>query len=167
LDPYVEVEVFLADDKRNKADGAANTTAQDVQLKHRTKIVRGNGFNPEFNQSFVFDVTTKYPDLIFVRWSVKLADKGYNDKTAPLATFTAKLSNLKQGYRTIPLLDHSGDRFLFSTLFCKIRKGPVTDVMVAYQEDAPKNGLKLKSIGRTVFSQSSTSPKSSMDSGRT
>ena len=167
LDPYVEVEVFLADDKRNKTDGAANTTAQDVQLKHRTKIVRGNGFNPEFNQSFVFDVTTKYPDLIFVRWSVKLADKGYNDKTAPLATFTAKLSNLKQGYRTIPLLDHSGDRFLFSTLFCKIRKGPVTDVMVAYQEDAPKNGLKLKSIGRTVFSQSNTSPKSSMDSGRT
>ncbi|KAK4137929.1 PLC-like phosphodiesterase [Trichocladium antarcticum] len=165
LDPYIEVEVFLADGKRNKPDGTASSVSQDMQLKRRTKIVRGNGFNPEFNQSFVFDVTTKYPDLIFVRWSVKLADKGYTDKTAPLATFTAKLSNLKQGYRTIPLLDHSGDRYLFSTLFSKIRKGPVTDVMVAYQEGGPKNGNKLKNIGRTVFSQSNTSPKSSMDSG--
>ncbi|KAL2023853.1 hypothetical protein VTK56DRAFT_630 [Thermocarpiscus australiensis] len=165
LNPYVEVEVFLADDKRNKLDAAATSPAQDALLKYRTKIVRDNGFNPEFNQLCPFEVTTKYPDLIFVRWSVKLADKGYNDKAPPLATFTAKLSNLKQGYRTIPLLDHNGDRFLFSTLFCKIRKGPVTDVMVSYKEDAPRNGNKLKSIGRTVFSQTNTTPKSSMDSG--
>lgn len=172
LDPYVEVEVFIADDKRNKADAAANASVQNVQLKNRTKIVRDNGFNPEFNQSFAFDVTTKYPDLIFVRWTVKLADKGYTDRgyndKSSLATFTAKLSNLKQGYRTIPLLDHNGDRFLFSTLFCRIRKDEVTDIMVSYQEETTKNGsIKLKNIGRNVFSQTSTSPKSSMDSGRT
>lgn len=167
LDPYVEVEVFLADDKRNKPESGAAPTAQDAQLKYRTKIVRDNGFNPDFNQSFVLDVTTKYPDLIFVRWSVKLADsKGYNDKAPPLATFTAKLSSLKQGYRTIPLLDNHGDRFLFSTLFCRIRKDQVTDIMVSYQEDVPKNGNKLKTIGRTVFNPSTTSPKSSMDSFR-
>ncbi|KAL2260328.1 hypothetical protein VTK26DRAFT_5680 [Humicola hyalothermophila] len=172
LDPYVEVEVFMADDKRNKADAAGHAAAQDMQLKHRTRIVRDNGFNPEFNQSFAFNVTTKYPDLIFVRWSVKLADKGYTDRgyndKAPLATFTAKLSNIKQGYRTIPLLDHNGDRFLFSTLFCRIRKDEITDIMVSYQEeDTPKNGAnKLKNIGRNVFSQTNTSPKSSMDSGR-
>jgi phosphatidylinositol phospholipase C delta len=165
LDPYVEVEVLMADDKRNKADAAAYAAAQQMQLKQRTKIVRDNGFNPEFNQTCVFDVTTKYPDLIFVRFSVKLADKGYNDK-APFATFTAKLSNLKQGYRTIPLLNGKGERFLFSTLFCKIKKGPVTEIMVSYpQEDTPKNGNKLKNIGRNVFTN--TSPKSSMDSGRT
>ncbi|AEO62588.1 59d2a9df-4c4e-4e27-a41e-67b860607521 [Thermothielavioides terrestris] len=162
MDPYVEVEVLMADDKRNKADAAAYAAAQQMQLKQRTKVVRDNGFNPEFNQTFSFDVTTKYPDLIFVRWSVKLSDK-----SSPLATFTAKLSNLKQGYRTIPLLNHNGERFLFSTLFCKIRRGPVTDIMVAYQEDAPKNGNKLKNIGRNVFSQTNTSPKSSMESGRT
>ncbi|KAL2133108.1 hypothetical protein VTI74DRAFT_2910 [Chaetomium olivicolor] len=166
LDPYVEVEVFMADDKRNKADAAAYAAAQQMQLKQRTKIVRENGFNPEFNHTCYFDVTTKYPDLIFVRWSVKVADKGYNDKSAPLATYTAKLSNLKQGYRTIPLLNQHGERFLFSTLFCRIRKGPVTDIMVSYQ-DPPKNSSKLKNIGRTVFPQTNTSPKSSMDSGRT
>ena len=167
MDPYVEVEVFLADNKGKKADAAAGGAAQEMQLKQRTKIVRDNGFNPEFNQLFAFDVTTKHPDLIFVRWSVKLADKGYNDRSAPLATFTAKLSNLKQGYRTIPLLDKYGDRFLFSTLFCRIRKGPITDIMVSFPEETPKNGSKLKNIGRTVFPQSNTSPKSSMDSGRT
>ncbi|KAK4156337.1 PLC-like phosphodiesterase [Chaetomidium leptoderma] len=164
LDPYVEVEVLMADDKRNKADAAAYATAQQMQLKQRTKIVRDNGFNPEFNQTCAFDVTTKYPDLIFVRWSVRLADKGYNDK-APFATFTAKLSNLKQGYRTIPLYTDKGERFLFSTLFCRIKKGTVTDIMVSYQEDIPKNANKLKNIGRNVFTN--TSPKSSMDSGRT
>lgn len=167
LDPYVEVEVFLADDKRNRLESGTITAVPDAPLKYRTKIVRDNGFNPEFNQSFLFDVTTKYPDLIFVRWSVKLADsKGYSDKASPLATFTAKLSSLKQGFRTIPLLDQNGDRFLFSTLFCRIRKDQVTDIMVLYKEDAPKNGSKLKTIGRTVFSPSTTSPKSSMDSSR-
>ena len=165
LDPYVEVEVLMADDKRNKADAAAYATAQQMQLKQRTKIVSNNGFNPEFNQTCSFDVTTKYPDLIFVRFSVKLADKGYNDRSAPFATYTVKLSNLKQGYRTIPLYNHKGERFLFSTLFCRVKKGPVTDIMVSYQEDTPKNGSKLKNIGRNVFTN--TSPKSSMDSGRT
>ncbi|KAL1835912.1 hypothetical protein VTJ49DRAFT_5896 [Mycothermus thermophilus] len=166
LDPYVEVEVLMADDKRNKADAAAYAAAQQTQLKQRTRIVRDNGFNPEFNHTCSFDVTTKYPDLIFVRWSVKLADKGgYHDKATPLATFTAKLSNLKQGYRTIPLLNHEGEKFLFSTLFCRIKRGPVTDIMVSYPEDAPKNTNMLKSIGRNVFANAS--PKSSMDSSRT
>ncbi|KAL2266345.1 hypothetical protein VTJ83DRAFT_5697 [Remersonia thermophila] len=166
LDPYVEVEVLMADDKRNKADAAAYTAAQQTQLKQRTRIVRDNGFNPEFNHTCSFDVTTKYPDLIFVRWSVKLADKGgYHDKAAPLATFTAKLSNLKQGYRTIPLLDHEGEKFLFSTLFCRIKRGPVTEIMVSYPEDVPKNTNMLRSIGRNVFANAS--PKSSMDSSRT
>jgi phosphatidylinositol phospholipase C delta len=168
LDPYIDVEVLMADDKRNKADAAAYAAAQEMQLKQRTKIVRDNGFNPEFNQTCAFDVTTKYPDLIFVRFSVKLADKGgYNDK-APFATYTVKLCDLKQGYRTIPLYNHRGERFLFSTLFCNIKKGPVTEIMVSYQEDAPlKNGNKLKNIGRNVFANTSPSPKSSMDSGRT
>ncbi|KAL2119419.1 hypothetical protein VTJ04DRAFT_6380 [Mycothermus thermophilus] len=166
FDTYVQVEVLMADDKRNKADAAAYAAAQQTQLKQRTKIVRDNGFNPEFNHTCSFDVTTKYPDLIFVQWSVRVADKGgYNDK-APIATFTAKLSNLKQGYRTIPLLNQQGEKFLFSTLFCRIKRGPVTDIMVSYPEDGAKNNNVLKSIGRNVFTNTS-SPKSSMDSNRT
>ncbi|KAK4669371.1 uncharacterized protein QC763_202390 [Podospora pseudopauciseta] len=167
LDPYVEVEVFLADDKRNKNNAVSNVTVEESKRTYRSKFVRDNGFNPEFNMSCSFDLTTKYPDLIFVRFKVKQAEsKGYNDKSPPLATYTAKLSNLKQGYRTIPLLNKEGEQFLFSTLFVKIRKGPVEVFMADYQEEAPKNGNRLKNIGRNVFNQSNTSPKSSMDSGR-
>lgn len=159
FDPYVEVEVFLADDKRNKTQTSPNAPAPDSQLKYCTKAVPQNGFNPEFNESFTFNVITKYPDLVFVRWSVKLANKG-----SPLATFMAKLTNLNQGYRTLPLLDHNGDRYLFSTLFCHIKKDPITEHFVDYQEEPLKSGNKLRSI-RTVFNQSSNgSPKSSMES---
>ncbi|KAK0735618.1 PLC-like phosphodiesterase [Apiosordaria backusii] len=167
LDPYIEVEVFLADDKRNKNNAVSNVTVEESKRTYRSKFVRDNGFNPEFNMSCSFDLTTKYPDLIFVRFKVKQAEsKGYNDKATPLATYTVKLSNLKQGYRTIPLLNSTGEQFLFSTLFVKIRKGPVEVFMADYQEEAPKNGNRLKNIGRNVFNQSNTSPKSSMDSGR-
>ncbi|KAK3373953.1 hypothetical protein B0T24DRAFT_528409 [Lasiosphaeria ovina] len=156
MDPYVEVEVLLADDKKNKSEAAVSTPAQ--VLKFRTGIVRENGFNPVFDGGHTFNITTKYPDLIFVRWSVKLADKGYNDRNPPFATFTAKLSSLKKGYRTIPLLDQNGDRYLFSTLFCNISKVQLTDIMVAYQEGTSKSGNLLKSIGRTVFNQSGGNP---------
>ncbi|KAJ0135942.1 Uncharacterized protein HZ326_21054 [Fusarium oxysporum f. sp. albedinis] len=46
--------------------------------------------------------------------------KNYNDRPA-VATYTAKLSNLKQGYRTLPLLNNAGDQYPFSKLFCKIK----------------------------------------------
>ncbi|KAM7207555.1 putative 1-phosphatidylinositol-4,5-bisphosphate phosphodiesterase 1 [Naviculisporaceae sp. PSN 640] len=161
FDPYVEVEVFHADDKRNKVAMAPDGPAPDSQYKFSTKAIPGNGFNPEFNHSHRFTVITKYPDLVFVRWSVKLA----NNRSPPLATFMAKLSNLNQGYRTIPLLDHNGDRYLFSTLFCHIKKEPITEQFVDYQEEPPRSANKLRNIGRTVFNQSSNgSPKSSMES---
>ncbi|KAH6626135.1 PLC-like phosphodiesterase [Chaetomium sp. MPI-SDFR-AT-0129] len=170
MDPYIQVEVMMADDKRNKGGVAVSATGQQMQLKQRTKIVRDNGFNPQFNDTFTFDVTTKYPDLIFVQFAVRFADKGgYNDKSPHSATFTGKLCNFKQGYRTIRLLDDHGDFFEFAALFCRIKKGPVTDIMVSYPEDVPKNANnKLKNIsnlGRNVFTNSS--PKSSLESGRT
>ncbi|KAH8881639.1 PLC-like phosphodiesterase [Thozetella sp. PMI_491] len=168
LDPYVEIEVFIADDKSNKAEPTSNPSQETALLKYCTNIVRDNGFNPEFDGSRTFNVVTKYPDLIFVRWTVKLADRGYSDKATRLASYTAKLSSLRPGYRTLPLVDQNGSSYLFSTLFCYIKKEPVVDVMVAYAEEALENGHKFKSIGK-VFTRSATntaamSPKSSMES---
>ncbi|EXL93457.1 hypothetical protein NOF04DRAFT_13751 [Fusarium oxysporum II5] len=62
------------------------------------------------------------PGLVFIRWSIKLSNdsKNYNNRPA-VATYTAKLSNLKQGYRTLPLLNNTGDQYLFSKLFYKIK----------------------------------------------
>ncbi|EER40686.1 conserved hypothetical protein [Histoplasma capsulatum H143] len=68
---------------------------------------------------------TKYPDLVFVRWVVRNSPDGRSfggNNSVQLATFTAKLSSLSQGYRYLPLYDASGDQYLFSTLFCKITK---------------------------------------------
>lgn len=161
VDPYVEVEVFLADDKRDKQD--AHGQPLRGPLKHRTQVIRENGFNPVFDKKFSFDVRTKYPDLVFVRWSVKLSDGGnHNDRTPAVATYTAKLTSLKQGYRTLPLLDHNGDRYLFSTLFCRVKVEPITSVFVNYDGEGD-NSNKLKSLSRTVFNRKEQSPKASMD----
>jgi len=162
MDPYVEVEVLLADDRRNKVEPVAN--GQIPEVKFRTKIARENGFNPTFGDSCEFNLTTKYPDLIFVRFNIKLADRSYNDRTPPMATYTVKLSSLNQGYRTIPLHNQWGERFMFSTLFCHIKKQKITDIMIEYPEDAPRNGNKLNRIGKVV--RSVPSPKTSIESSR-
>lgn len=161
VDPYIEVEVFSADDKRDKQDATGQPLRRP--LKKRTQVIRENGFNPVFDRTFSFDLRTKYPDLVFVRWSVKLSDGGnYNDRSPAVATYTAKLTSLKQGYRTLPLLDHNGDRYLFSTLFCHIKVEPITTVFVDYEAEG-ENSNKLKSLGRTVFNRKDQSPKITAD----
>jgi phosphatidylinositol phospholipase C delta len=162
MDPYVEVEVVLADDKRDKA--GAVTNGQTQELKYKTPIVRGNGFNPAFDTSYEFKLTTKYPDFVFIRFSVKLADKTYNDRAPPIATYMVKLTSLNQGYRTIPLENQHLERLMFSTLFCHIKKEEITETMVEYTEDVPRNGSKLNRISKVV--RSVPSPKTSIESSR-
>ncbi|KAF6834019.1 1-phosphatidylinositol-bisphosphate phosphodiesterase [Colletotrichum plurivorum] len=172
VDPYVEVEVFHPSDKRDKMDvDPTLASVTDSPLKYRTQIIPENGFNPIFDGKFTFKVTTKFPELIFVRWSVKLSHNGenYNDRP-PVATHTAKLSGLKRGYRTLPLFDHNGEQYLFSTLFCRVSVDSVQTVLLANPEDNADNNSnsgKSRGIGRVsnIFGTRSNniSPKSSMD----
>ena len=177
VDPYIEVEVYHADDKTKENKGVVGEGGLDASAKdgssglgaphrRRTHIVQENGFNPVFDKKFNFALTTKYPDLVFVRWTVRCSSDGHNysDRGVPLATYTAKLSSLKQGYRTLPLYDSNGDQFLFSTLFCCIKIEPATSIYVSGPETAESVGV-LKSIGRTVWNRSSMSPKLSADNG--
>ncbi|KAH6883493.1 PLC-like phosphodiesterase [Thelonectria olida] len=162
MDPYVEVEVFHASDKREKKNESTLPRDFDSPQKFQTNIVRENGFNPIFDGQFKCKVTTKHPDLVFVRWSVKLSNDGenYNDRPA-VATYTAKLSNLKQGYRTLPLLNHAGNQYLFSKLFCWIKVDSIEKMMI----DAPRraqDGRRIKGLGGKVFSRINTSPRSTM-----
>ncbi|KID91901.1 phosphoinositide-specific phospholipase C [Metarhizium guizhouense ARSEF 977] len=167
MDTYVEVEVFHANDKRDKKEvGSGLTHALDSPLKFQTDVVRENGFNPMFaDGQFKFTVTTKHPELIFVRWSVKLASYGesYNSKEgSAIATYTAKLNNLKGGYRTIPLHNHAGDQYLFSTLFCRINVEPIQTKL--FDIAAPvQDGGKLNRFGGKVFGRTSTSPRSTFE----
>ena len=131
VDPYIEVEVFHTNDKLDKRDSTFDIpTTTNTPSKYTTKAIRENGFNPVFDKKCHFQLTTKYPELVFVKFSVKMSPDGekHNKRVDPMATYTAKLINLKEGYRTLPLLDRNGDRYLLSTLFCRIDHGPVTDV---------------------------------------
>jgi len=133
LNPYVEVEMFHAEDKApGIACGEGGMDASDraglsgigSPHRRRTKIIQGNGYDPIFNESLTMSCETKYPSLVFIRWSVWNSVDGRNLGNAPLGRFTAKLSSLEQGYRHLPLVDANGDEYLCCSLFCKIKKDP-------------------------------------------
>ena len=162
IDPYIEIELFSAEDKAKGV--ASGTGGHDASARHgmsgigsphrrRTGVVQANAFNPQFNENFKLSLETKYPSLVFVRWTVWNSHDGQNyqsnSNAEPLATFTAKLSSLQQGYRHIPLFDHNGEQFMFATLFCKIKKeDPIT---VEREDPVPEKRKGFKSVfGRTL-----------------
>lgn len=138
MNPYIEFEMFSAEDKARglaRGEGGTDASARDGSsgigspLRKRTKIVEGNGFDPVFSQPIFMKVSTKYPDLLFVRWTVWNSPDGRNlsSNSTILATFTAKLSSLQQGYRHLPLFNAFGERYRDAKLFVKIKKeAPVT-----------------------------------------
>ncbi|KAF1808319.1 PLC-like phosphodiesterase [Eremomyces bilateralis CBS 781.70] len=138
INPYVEIEMHCAEDKgRNVASGEGGMDASarngisgiGSPVTKRTKIVSNNGFNPSFNESVTMTLETKYPSLVFIRWTVfnSTSAEKVTNKVA-LGTFTAKLSSLRTGYRHLPLYDNNGEQFLMSTLFCRILKEDHVDV---------------------------------------
>ncbi|KAI9729465.1 MAG: Phospholipase C [Cirrosporium novae-zelandiae] len=135
FNPYIEIEMFSAEDKskgiasgEGGLDASARNGMSGIGLPHRrrTRIAQSNGYDPTYHDGFKLLLETKYPGLVFVRWSVWNSSDGksYNSPNSnlPLATFTAKLSSLQEGYRHLPLFDGAGDQYIFSKLFCKIHK---------------------------------------------
>ena len=162
LDPYVEIEMFSAEDKgkglaagEGGQDASARNGLSGIGSPHRrrTRVVQANGFNPIFQELFKLSLDTKYPDLVFVRWTVWNSPDGQKNANSanavPLATFTAKLSTLEEGYRHLPLFDHNGDQFLFATLFCKIKKEePIT---IEAEEPAAGKPGRFRSISQAML----------------
>ena len=171
LDPYVEIEMFSAEDKAKgvaSGEGGSDASARNGMSgigsphRRRTHVVQANGFNPIFNDSFKLSLETKYPSLVFVRWTVWNSPDGRNFITNPsadpLATFTAKLSSLEQGYRHLRLYDHNGDQFNCAALFCKIKKEePVT---IEREDPVPEKGGRFKNkFQMSVFTRSKSMEK--------
>lgn len=163
INPYVDIEMFSADDRGQSlvvGEGGMNASTRSgisgIGFPHRrrTKIEQSNGYSPIFNDQFKLSLETNYPDLVFVRWTVSSSFDGRSagNSSVQLATFTAKLSSLSQGYRYIPLYDSSGDQYLFSTLFCKITKQEPVPVQPLNLDElkAEPRGI-LRQIGQTVF----------------
>ncbi|KAL2855840.1 hypothetical protein BJY01DRAFT_194725 [Aspergillus pseudoustus] len=176
INPYVEIEMFSADDRGQSfvfGEGGMNASARNGMSglgyphRRRTKIEQRNGYSPIFNESFRLSLETKYPDLVFVRWTVWSSADGRSTGTngsVQLATFTAKLSSLSQGYRYLPLYDGSGDLYIFSTLFCKISKEDPISVrrLNADELRAERLGI-LRQIGQTVFKRTSSTERERND----
>ena len=173
LNPYVEVEMFSAEDKGEGV--ASGEGGQDISARNgvgsiqrlRSAVVQNNGFNPVFHNNFKLSIETKCPSLVFVRWTVWNSQDGrnYNNNGScePLAIFTAKLDSLEQGYRHLPLYDHKGDQFIFATLFCKIVKEEPVTVVRDDPITAEKVG-RFRQLGQAVFSRTlSTERKSSKE----
>ena len=167
LDPYVEIEMFSAENKakglatgEGGQDASARSGMSGIGSPHRrrSRIVQANGWNPVFDDEFKFSVETRYPSLVFVRWRVWNSPDGRNyvnnPNAEPLATFTAKLSNLEEGYRHLPLHDHNGDQFLFATLFCRIKKEE--PVVVQEAQSAAEKPSRYRGIGQVMRSLSQT-----------
>ncbi|KAK3673492.1 hypothetical protein LTR78_006726 [Recurvomyces mirabilis] len=157
MNPYIEFEMYAADDKAQgnaTGEGGTDASAPDGSsgvgspLRKRTKIVFGNGFDPSFDESMTMSVTTKHPSLIFVRWTVWHQPDGRRTGSNPvqLATFTAKLSSLQQGYRHLPLYNQQGDKYQEAKLFVKIRK----ETPVSAHDEDPAYGIMEPSASPRV-----------------
>ena len=168
--PYVEIQVYIADDKGSgaiSANGGQDVPSKDSRsanstcIRRRSKIVYNNGYNPLFNESFQFQIETKYPSLVFVRWSVWNSRTANTDERGgPEAVFTAKLTSLLTGYRHLPLFNHNGDQFLFSTLFCRIWKAQDQQILCDDPTPAEKLG-RLRTISQAILKRTGSAERRS------
>lgn len=171
INPYIEIELYTADDRGQciafgeggQDVSSRNGTSLGLAHRRRTKTEVSNGFSPVFNDQFRLTVETKYPDLVFVRWRVMNSPDGRSARgsnAVELATFTAKLTSLSEGYRYLPLYDTRGDQYLFSTLFCKITKETPVPVQRLDLDElrAERTGI-LRQIGQTVFRRALSSER--------
>lgn len=182
MNPYIEFDMYSADDKapgNAYGEGGTDASARDGSsgigspLRKRTKIVEGNGFDPQYNESLTMTVETKYTSLIFVRFTVWNSPEGRitSSNNTLLATFTAKLSSLRQGYRHLPLYNPQGEQYRDAKLFVKIKKeapiplhqteertyGMITDTAASPRPEASRE----VSWRRRVFSRNPSSARRS------
>ncbi|XP_078120799.1 1-phosphatidylinositol 4,5-bisphosphate phosphodiesterase delta-1-like isoform X2 [Sander vitreus] len=101
VDPLVKVAVYGV-----PADNA----------EKETSYVENNGFNPEWNETFQFDVYV--PELALVRFTVEDYDSASDNEF--IGQYTLPFNSLKMGYRHVPLLNRNGDVLPSAGLFVHI-----------------------------------------------
>lgn len=108
--PFVKVELFGYSDIDWCGQTRDNTTS----------IVRGNGFNPVWNQIIEGMFSTR-GEIVFLRITV-LNSRSSDHIESPqlLGSFMAPLVNVRQGYRYFFLKDSCGEQLIYSSLFLRI-----------------------------------------------
>jgi phosphatidylinositol phospholipase C delta len=132
MNPYIEIECYSPEDRaRDKARSlnGVDASAPGPPVRKRTKPIDGNGFDPIWNTQLDLWTDTKHSSLIFVRFTVWNSPDGRQTANSTLlATFTAKLSSLQQGYRHLPLFNTHGEQFRDAKLFIKLTKNQSIDI---------------------------------------
>ncbi|RMZ77043.1 hypothetical protein DV738_g4601, partial [Chaetothyriales sp. CBS 135597] len=173
LNPFIEIQMFCAEDRaRNIANGSGGYESSDPNSRYgigapyrrRTKVVMGNGWNPQFDQTIDLGLETKYPELVFVRFVVYNAPdaRPYGKNCKQIAVFTSKLSSLQKGYRHIPLYNGHGEEFIFSTLFCHIARHEPQLISDVAQEERLERTPRQK-LYRALFSRTSSIERTTRD----
>ncbi len=176
LNPFIEVQMFSAEDRaRGIAIGSGGQESSPNNYHgigspycRRTKVVFGNGYNPQYDDTIELSLETKYPELVFVRFIVFNSgdSKPYGKNCKQLAVFTAKLSSLQKGYRHLPLYNGNGEEFIFSTLFCQIKKHDVRLNAQSLQDVAdrtPRQSLLRGMLSRGLSGDRGRNRSSSID----
>ncbi|KAF8475971.1 PLC-like phosphodiesterase [Kalaharituber pfeilii] len=166
FDPFVEVEVFSADDKAKgastveggvEAGDSKAASGLGAPTRRRTVVVRENGFSPIFSRSgsgkMSFSIQTKFPSLVFVRFAL-YNDSNSGDRSSMFGSYTAKLISLQQGYRHLPLYDNQGEQFLFSTLFVRVQVDPIQPLDIEPEKSTTMEHIRsgVKSVLGNRFS---------------
>jgi len=92
IDPYVKVKMV--------------GVAADIK-SGKTKVIKNNGFNPVWKADFKFPLTQ--PDLAVLLFAV--SDSDLVSKDDFLAQYALQVSNMREGYRTLPLRAGNGDLY--------------------------------------------------------
>lgn len=106
INPYVDVSLNGLHEKVN-----------EYKQKFKTKIVVGNGFNPEWRECFDFEVLL--PELSLLSFVVRSKESGTVLKGSFVAQQVIPVNAIRSGFRVVPLLFLNGAKMDSSYLFCR------------------------------------------------
>ncbi|KAI7938755.1 hypothetical protein MJO28_014334 [Puccinia striiformis f. sp. tritici] len=118
IDPCVEVQVI-------SPVPSSSCSSLPQSTKRRTKVVKGNGFNPVYHEEYKieFEAPGEMLDLCFLRLLVLDAGcgggNGGKEEEGLIGKVCVCLGALQPGYRHLPLHDDLGQQLLFASIFIK------------------------------------------------
>ncbi|KAI9616544.1 hypothetical protein H4Q26_010940 [Puccinia striiformis f. sp. tritici PST-130] len=118
IDPCVEVQVI-------SPVPSSSCSSLPQSTKRRTKVVKGNGFNPIYHEEYKieFEAPGEMLDLCFLRLLVLDAGcgggNGGKEEEGLIGKVCVCLGALQPGFRHLPLHDDLGQQLLFASIFIK------------------------------------------------
>lgn len=84
----------------------------------RTKAVHNNGFKPEWNETFSFDIKHSVDAILVLR----IDDENEYTSDALVGWYALPVHALRDGYRIIEPLDRFGEKIPLSNLLVRVRR---------------------------------------------